>query len=390
MGIGDTFESEKKQREDLTMHADYPVYQLTNTHGYNLCQYFTHLSWIAGTNELLFTSNRLNTSEIFKIDVKTGQMVQLTENANVVPYSWAVSRDGRFMVYLGGENQEQFRRLDLESLDDELILERPVKYHGWSGSILDINYEDNDTFYSTCSKEFVPSNLFIGSISQGTLKPYFTEKESKTTFFDHQMLSPVDPNIMQLNKTPKKYVGQEAPQRMWLLNVEEHSMKPLYQQKRHWYSRAERVGHESWLPDGEHICFVVRRNEVKITDIDSPYGEEEVWTAGKGPNFWHVTASPEGNMLVADTMWEDTGIWLIEVKQGQKGRLFNLCKSETSWESKPARELADKHHLQAHPHPGFHPDQKYVQFTAFHESTGGIQLFAVDITKIKRSLPFAH
>lgn len=390
MPLGQKYKSEKKLRKDLTIHKDYPVYQLTNSKGYNLCQYFTHPTWIFGTNELLFISSRTGTSEFFKVDVESGELTQLTENANAVPYSWAVSRNGDFIVYHGGKDQNEFRKINLESLDDELILERPEKYKGWAGSILDIDFEDSDTFYGTHSDNFVPSNLFVGSISKGTYEPYFSEVESKTTFFDHQMLSPADPNVMQINKTPKAYVGREAPQRMWLLDIKKHELKPLYKQKKRWYARAERVGHESWLPDGKHMCFVVRRNKVKICDINSEFGNEVAWTAGQGPNFWHVSASPKGDMLVADTMWDDTGIWLIEVKKQQKGRLFNICRSNSTWESEKACRLAEKYRLQAHPHPGFHPDQKYLHFTAFHDNTDGIQLFIVDIKKMRNRNPFAN
>ena len=119
----------------------------------------------------------------------------------------------------------------------------------------------------------------------------------------------------------------------------------------------------------------MRRDKVRVVRIDEPYGEETSWTALKGPNAWHVSASPKGDLMICDTNWDDTGLWVIESVIGQPGKLFNLCLTKSDWQHPKAKDL------HAHPHPGWSPDGRYIHFTSFNGATESMDLYLVDLSQ---------
>jgi len=273
----------------------------------------------------------------------------------------------------------------LKTYTDEILFIRPAKYHHWDSDMIDIA-PDNDTFYFCwhAFPAYIPSNLFQGSIRNKNFKPLFSENFEAQTFIDHQMLNPHNPYQMQINFTNYKDMnGKDAPQRMWILDLASLQSRPLYNQKPHWWGPFQRVCHEAWTTDGTHLCFVVRRNEVRVCNINASFGHESSWIAAKGPNFWHVSASPCGQYLCADTMWVDSGLWLIEYNPSHKGKLFNLCLTKSDWQNPHVAQIPipPRVKLQPHPHPGWSPNGKYVHFTAFDPKQNGIHIFLVPIAQ---------
>ncbi|MHA1791224.1 MAG: TolB family protein [Promethearchaeota archaeon] len=393
MSQGKIHHSEKQLREDLMLHEEIPVYQLTSKGKLNYCQYFTHQSWIPGTHELVFTSDRAGTHDLYKVEVNTGEITRLTENKKAWPFAWAISKDGKFIIYYSGEgnSQVEFHLLDLASLEDKLILKRPARYDGWTKTIISI-LPDNDTFFVNANLDGakIPSNVFRGSISNKTLEPLFPEEDEKEYFFDHVVPCPTNPDLILMNKTHARDLNGDAPQRMWLLNVKTREMVPLYKHKKNLFNKMERVGHECWHPSGEFVIFVVRRNKLKACSIHDTFGKENDWVVGKGPNFWHVSLSPKGNLACADTMWKDTGLWLVEFKKGIRGEMFNLCLTKSAWQHAKINNMDKKFNplSQAHPHPGWSPDGRFINFTRFDAETGAVHLNIVDLRNINKLINF--
>ncbi len=376
-------EAEWKQRPDLALHGGYPVLQLTTKGSVNICQYFTHRSWTRDDKHIVFVSNRAKGADLYAANILTGEIARLSRDANVFLYGWAITPDDRAVFYVGGPRRDEFHLVDMHGREDRIVARFPPHFAGFFPSIIDVA-PDNDTFYMCTNTRptLYPSNLLVGSISRGTVAPFFPAEEEAATFFDHQMLCPADPSLLQINKTLRSQLGRgDAPQRMWLLDVGTREMRPLYKQRRGPLHRLERVCHESWLPDGKHLCFVVRRDQVKVAAIDEPFGGEESWCAGKGPNFWHVSANPARPMLAADTMWKDTGIWLVELVPGTRGRLFNLCASGSEWQDPSFADLEKlfPYAIQGHPHPGWSPSGRYLHFTTYSAAERAIHVCIVDV-----------
>ncbi len=389
MGI-QTTPAEWKQRPDLAVHDEYPVLQLTTKGGVNICQYFTHRSWTMDDEWIVFVSNRTGGAELHAANVHTGEVAQITRNANVFLHGWAIAPDDRSIIYVGGPKLDEFHRVDMHGGGDRLVAKFPPHFAGFFPSIIDAA-PDGDTFYMCTNTRptLYPSNLLVGSISRGTVAPFFSEADEAAHFFDHQMLCPTNPSLLQINKTHRSQFGHgDAPQRMWLLDVGTREMRPLYKQKKGPLHGFERVCHEAWLADGKHLCFVVRRDKVKVVKIDGAFGGEPSWCAGKGPNFWHVSANPARPMLAADTMWDDTGIWLIELVAGSRGRLFDLCASRSEWQDPSFADLENlfPYAIQGHPHPGWSPSGRYLHFTTYSAADKAVHVCLVDV----KASPFAE
>nr|MDO8088438.1 hypothetical protein [Candidatus Sigynarchaeum springense] len=376
-------EAEWRPRPDLALHVDYPVLQLTTKGSVNVCQYFTHRSWTRDDKRIVFASNRADGVDLYAADILTGEITRLTRDKNVFLFCWAITPDDRAVLYIGGPGHDEFHLADMQGREDRLVAKFPPRFAGFSPSIIDVA-PDGDTFYMCIKKRpaLYPSNLLVGSIGRGTVTPFFSAEDEAAHYFDHQMLCPTNPSLLQVNKTHRSQLGHgDAPQRMWLLDVGTREMRPLYKQKKGTFRRFERVGHEAWLPDGKHLCFVVRRDKVKIVSIDGAFGKEPSWCAGKGPNFWHVSANPAKPILTADTMWKDTGIWLIELLEGSRGRLFNICTSNSEWQDPSFADVEKSfsYPIQGHPHPGWSPSGRYLHFTTYSAAEKAIHVCIVDV-----------
>ncbi len=387
MATGEIVAVKAVPRGDLTLHEELPVTQVTTEGSVNIPQYFTHRSWLRDGKSLIYVSNMTGSLELHLLDVEKGEITQLTSGSNVLVNAWAITPDDKHVLYTGGgQDQEEYRLVNIATFEDHLVARRPPECKGFGRSIIDVA-PDGDSFYTCCSKlpEKIPSNLLIGSIKAGTVERFFPDDEGNANYFDHQMACPANSRLLQVNKTPASAFGRgDAPQRMWLLDLETKALRPLYKQKRGAFNAFQRVCHEAWLPGGQHLCYVVRRDKVGICNIDGEFGNELAWTAGRGPNFWHVSASPDGKLLCADTMWRDTGLWLIEVKDNTEGRLFPLCLTRSAWQHPVAFEHlhALPQVVDAHPHPGWSPDGRHVHFTAFSPNALATHVFLVNLERL--------
>ena len=104
--IGDVFPSEMRVITDEKIGN--PVVQLTQK-GINFHMYFTDNAFDLGNDRLYFLSNRANEGEIFNIfelNVKTGEMVQMSdEPGGVTIDGFTKTPDSQYIGYVANDNE---------------------------------------------------------------------------------------------------------------------------------------------------------------------------------------------------------------------------------------------------------------------------------------------
>ncbi len=190
-----------------------------------------------------------------------------------------------------------------------------------------------------------------------------------------------------------------VPQRIWLVEADGSSLRPLYQQR-----PEDWVTHESWTADGRAVSFILHPigfctidkdntnlrlytpaegpvetlipEEVKqlrrlAVENDYPrpgraqdtYGVSEAYgKCASWPVLWHVSTSPTGPWAVADTHQGE--IVLINLESGQMTQIAE-------------KQLADGKY---HPHPAFSPDGRHV-YWARSDSQGTSVVWA-DVSEL--------
>ncbi len=303
--------------------------------------YFTHPVWLPDSSGLIFTSDRGGRRDCYLLDWPSGRITEVTQGGCGNP---VVSREGSTILYASG------RRIVEKAIwgsEETTISSLPDGIRG-SGMVGE-----------TCDGKNIVVCCTEGRTSCMVKMP---RKGGPTTIFlrdqrhlSHLIPSPGYPGLLSVAWT--LWGGGESSQRLWLVDLDDPVMKPLYAQP-----EGELVTHEAWSGNGKTIAFtagpfVRRPNTFALKSVDPL--TESTRTLATGGNFWHCCPNRDCTLVVADTNWPDIGIQLVDV---EAGATTTLCSSR-------ART--------AHPHPCLSPDGTKMVFSS--DSTGVSQVYVAEL-----------
>ncbi len=342
------------------------VWRMTKTPGgLSHAQYFTQPATTPDGRWLIYGSSRGGAPKqlnLFKMDLKTGESVQLTESTRNLTPRWShVSPDGKEIYFI--EEKKRFRAVDIETLKERDIctIENCYRPHQLSVSpdnryLVDgIFLEDkNEDDFLIGQGFLIRSSLVVIDTRSGAVKHFLTGNTPRT----HAQYCPTNPNVL--------FYCYGGPwwrvQRLWLINADGTGQRPLLVQ-----THFEGVGHEFWSQDGKRIYATCNggRQPQGLWVVDVASGEERCVLAGACVG--HGAANGDQDRFVIDDLYNDckTGLWM-----SRKGSIEPelLCQTGVSWAGK-AQE--------AHPHPRFLPDGKRVSFTS--AMSGASEVYIVEL-----------
>ena len=338
-------------RAEWSTYADrttgFSVRQLTNCPpSHNTHFYFHDPCWTPDSSQLVFRSNRTGKTELFSLNILTGEIVQLTDGGA----GGACACHFRPEVFYSAG--KEFRAVNVETLEERTIGGLP----------------EGVSCYSGPSENADGSLLVFGGkvgTRRGLLAMRVRDGEVSTLWLtdgtpSHVNCSLVDPEwIMHCDST---LPDGKPKQRVWVLSTDG---------TRHWHpytqTAQEWLTHESWLGKTGKLLFCYWPTGIKEINADGS-GERLVAAV----NAWHAGASRDGAYCVVDTNWPDRGIHLIETATG---RMCKLCESDSA----TGNAKAD---VEVHPHPSFSPDGKWVLFGS--QRTGLPEVYAVETAQARQ------
>ena len=116
--------------------------------------------------------------------------------------------------------------------------------------------------------------------------------------------------------------GGYAPQRTWLVNDDGTANRPFYAvtDPSKWVTPLkEWVTHEAWIQATGEMTMIMSKLGILIVNLDGRYQLME-------GNYWHVAASPDGRLLVADDMAGN--LWLLQTSTGNRKLLVKDLRGE--------------------------------------------------------------
>ena len=304
--------------------------------------YYHFSNFTADNKFLIFGSTLAGSSQIFRAEVETGRLFQLTEAPDVNSRSACPDlHNARLLYYLRGA---EVCAMDLIEFSSRKIGEIPPPRMGdYSQPTL-----SGDGKWMTLSKKRDPENWEIGllNVESGEYRSVVTQGFR----IGHVQHSPTDPIIFYVWET-----GGYAPQRSWVVNTDGTGNRPFYVRTKPdtWFTPLkEWVTHEAWVRDTGEMTMVNDRQGVMLVKKD---GTARMVREGR---YWHAAARADGRFLVLDDF--DGGVWITETATGNTRLLASGIRDS----------------VKVHAHASFDRKGHYVQFNTgrTHETVALIDL----------------
>ncbi|MBW7459896.1 oligogalacturonate lyase family protein, partial [Paenibacillus sepulcri] len=258
MGKGKIWAPEWSFAKDRTTGVN--ICQLTNYMGHSYHLYFTEKGWYNEGRNLVFRSDRDNTSNLFSIDLQTGHILQLTDLGKGPSYLSACLHPQGSEVYF--HHNHSLVALDLETLEQRILYEKPEGFNIGSFNctadgghlLLALGEDISSRVESDLKNGYVGfeevmrarplSRILRISLQTGEVETVFEDE----CFIGHINASPTASNLLTFcHEGPWNIVDH----RIWGLDLDTG---------RKWKIRSrtqpmEMVGHEYWLAGGEYVGY---------------------------------------------------------------------------------------------------------------------------------------
>ena len=354
--------------------------QLTNYKGHSHHFYFTNAGWWDGGKRLLLGSDRNNCTDLYSLEVATGEITQLTEHSpdTTAELLFSCVNPISDEVYFVRENRVW--AMDLRTLEERVIYELTP---GFKLNILNCTADGRylcTGIFEDLSSKFEVDLLhgYVGFAEYCAAKPVsriiripvdgsalageimFEER----AWIGHVNTSPQHPHLVTYcHEGPWNIVDH----RIWVFDLntgQNWKVRPA--------SSKDAFGHEYWLRDGETIGYHGSADGKPVFGF-ARYDNRELREAVMPVDSQHFHSNTS-NLIVGDGHGNKAPyilLWTWEGKKISAPRI--LCAHHGS-----------RHIQQTHIHPRFTPDGGQVLFTSDRSGYG--QLYLADIPALD-SLP---
>ncbi|MFQ6040983.1 MAG: oligogalacturonate lyase family protein [Candidatus Poribacteria bacterium] len=355
MSKGKVYPPEKKVFKDAK--TDVTIFQMTDYPATHHNLYFVNPSCTPDGKTVIFVSDRSGLANLYKADIETGEIVQLTDIDNLNSFSATSSKDNRRVFFSAGG---EVRAIDLETLNEEVLARFP------DGRVGNCNLNGDDNMLVTSVRRAGETWITAVHTDGSDVIPVYSPPRS----VGHVQFCPADNNLI--------LYSSDITQRMWLVQLDGRNDRPLYL-----HGPEQWITHESWLGMTDEVIFTHWPHALKAIKKDS-----DTARIVSDFNAWHASSRIDGSLIISDTVCPDIGLQLIDPKTGEH---WALCYPESSsqgtqWsEVTPAiGEITEKTYgpQWSHPHPSFSPDGTMVIYTS--DKTGRPQVYVAFVPKVSK------
>ena len=384
MSVGAVFPPE--WRTDRDSQTGRIVTQLTNSPTEDYHPYFYNPAVTRDGRHLLFFSERTGLSNLFRLDLRSGDIVQLTDvrpaRAEYWPFTAAVRGAGACLAAIGSGGREAFYfegvelwGVELETLRARRLLALPddrrpsILHADADGGTLVFATWDEALFMERSQRAYAgeqfPDERFFQETASTIMRidPATGCAEEilrrERFWINHVLVNPCNRDLILFCH---EYSG--LPDRMWLLDVKTGYCAPIPGQ-----GSAEWYEHEFWSPDGRRVCFhggSVSDESRGFCGWCSPDGVEyhKFEHATPGRAYAHYNLHPDGVTMVTDGEAKPGCISRVRLSECRQD-FEVLCRHDSYRFGDDQR---------CHPHPSFTPDGSRVIFTSNRNGTSNVYM----------------
>ncbi|RRJ94878.1 oligogalacturonide lyase [Opitutaceae bacterium TAV4] len=367
-----TFPSEKRTYADPLTGV--PVTQLTHYRGHSHHFYFTNPGWYAGGSRFLFSSDRSNRTNLFGVDLASGEIEQFTDLPPPPPgarfdFVTACKNGRRDEVYFWHDHTLRVVDLSTKTIRDLLDVDPAWKpsmtasscdgahlYFGLEQIVISEDYSNSRQNNLGIRARWLAKPL--SRIVRLPIAPDGSVGSLETIFEERALLGHINTSPTQAHLITYCHEGpwEEVDCRIWVMDTRSgHRWKIEAPQRRF------HIGHEYWYADGLRIGYhgITGRSETVIGGASVVEGTPGHWHAPQQTVTGHIY-SLDDNLVVGDAYHDGVmKIWMRIDGEIRGPRV--LCRHDCSFKIQ-----------QLHVHPRISSDGRYVVFTSDRGGYGNI------------------
>ena len=374
----ETYPSEIRTYQDRI--SGVTVRQLTTYLGHSHHAYFTNNGWWDNTRRLLFCSDRANASNLFSIEIESGEISRLTDfkpgDRTPVHFTNDVNPKRPEIYYT---RERKMYALDLLTLESRPLYTTPDGFNLHGGLVgADGKYtyavlmEDlSGRVYANLSASYVGMRETFEAKPDCRILRIDTENGGAEELWQENCwIGHVNPSPTQANLLTFCHEGpwNLVDHRIWLLDT--NTCKPVKLRPRK--MDGEKVGHEYWYADGLRVGYQAHKPEMGsyfgVIRYDGTGEYEAPCVPFPSPDHIH---SNDFDLIVSDS---GKSIKLYRYNGTDFDEARVLCMHDGSF-------FYGSHH----PHPRFTADGKQVLFNS--NVSGYCNLYLAEVPEDVSALP---
>lgn len=344
----------------------YEIWQITSQDSMSESFYFYAPSFTSDDKYAIFKSKRNGTMEVYRCNLTNGEITQLTdENIDRA----CIHPDGENMVYISGW---KYFKMNVHTLKKEMVLDFTGKVPAEPRFRPSLTNDGKYTIVNTEHGDIIS----IYRVNLET-KEILKIMEQDGGNFSHQLINPVDPNLITYAPSPDTQNDMSRPMeeraRTRIINVNKETNKPYLITP-----YGFRATHDTWSRLGNRYYFFEKSQPgwmpVSICSIDINGNDYTKHYTNDSIKLGHGTVSQDGKWFISDG--QETHNNPLILLNLDDGKTKFLCWPNASIE----RKLGN-----VHVHPNFSSSGNYVIFTSDVAKTGTHQVYVMPIKEIKNS-----
>ncbi len=361
MGRMTGFRAEKRVFADPKTGRE--VVQLTGDRSQNWGAYAALCPFSADERYVFFDSNRTGSWQIFRCEIASGELVQVSDRAGVARETLNVPEPGREVFYTAGP---RIWAVDAASGEERCAVDASAVADGNLHSYLTFSPDGSRALIMYRPRSGEGSTLAVAATDgSGAIEPVYHRREG----ISHPRWVPNDERTASFCPNPDCQNDLDAPYerraRACQLDLVTGEAFPLLVMPAGW-----RCTHEHWAPDGSHI-YAHRKcvpGWVPTSIVSVPKGGGEITTHYTDDRRFlgHSATSLDGRFMAIDVQEANNNpLLLLNIAAGT---VETLCWPDAGISS-------DASTFGAHPHPSFSPSGRWIAYTS--DCTGTPQVYLV-------------
>jgi oligogalacturonide lyase len=360
------------------------VWRLTSPQVLSTHPYF-YFNCIAKDNSFaVFGSDLSGSRQFYRIDLKSGELTQLTDVPKAVVYQACLSLDDKTLIFATADTVQ---KLDMDTLECEVLYELGEAW--WANKTFGVTPDCTHVVQVQLFREHYVSRAKAQSdlAAQWAKKPRcrlviidVASKTSKIVYDErlwvaHPQLRPVyKDKLMYCHEGP----GYLIDSRIWLMDTDGSNIlcpRP--------HGPNESFTHEFWFADGSALGYVahirdeahhIRSTTLRKIDIDTM--QETV--IGPCTFYSHCVTNTPATLIVGDGRDpEKPYIFLTDLRTGKE---TPICRHDSKWGVYFDPGIGEYINQDAHPHPQFSQDSTKIIFNS--DRDGKPCIFMTDISDL--------